>query len=92
MAFGLAVLNTCMTWYIYIIMIGLYADGTQDTYLYTQPTHESLEACQQYVQEYASVLRSDMFNEFSGKSIERVFCIEEERLRQFLTISQGDSV
>jgi hypothetical protein len=72
-------------------MIGLYADGTQDTYLYTQPTHDSLEACQQYVQDYAGVLRSEMFNQFSGKSIERVFCIEEERLRQFLALPQGTS-
>ena len=27
-----------MKWFIYIIMIGMYADGTKDTYLITNPT------------------------------------------------------
>ena len=72
-----------MKWYIYIIMMGMYPDGTQDTYLYTEPTLPSLEACQQYVYQQSDILRKDMMIQFDGKSIERVFCIEEEKLQQY---------
>lgn len=79
-----------MKWYILIIMMGMYSDGTQDTYVYTQPTLPSLEACQQYVYQQSNVLRQDMMIEFDGKSIERVFCIEEEKLKKFFeTIKEG---
>ena len=68
----------------------MYSDGTQDTYVYTQPTLPSLEACQQYVYQQSNVLRQDMMIEFDGKSIERVFCIEEEKLKKFFeTIKEG---
>lgn len=76
-------------WYIYVIMLGMYSDGTQDTYLYTEPTLPTLEACQTYVYNNSSAIRMDMMNEFDGKQIERVFCIEEEKLKQFLQQSQG---
>lgn len=75
-----------MKWYILIIMMGMYPDGTNDTYVYTQPTLPSLEACQQYVYQQSDVLRQDMMIEFDGKSIERVFCIREEKLKKFLDI------
>ena len=76
-----------MKWFIYVIMVGMYADGTQDTYLYTEPTLPTLEACQQYVYNYSSDIRRDMMTQFDGKSIERVFCIEEQKLKQLLELS-----
>ena len=78
-----------MKWFVYVIMMGMYPDGTQDTYLYTEPTHPTLEACQQYVYNNSSVIRMDMMQEFEGKSIERVFCIEQEKFKQFLELTQG---
>ena len=72
-----------MKWYIYIVMMGMYADGTQDTYLYTEPTLPSLEACQEYVYVQSSKIRNEMMILFEGKNIDRVFCIEEEKLKQF---------
>lgn len=78
-----------MNWFIYVIMIGMYADGTQDTYLYTQPTLPTLEACQQYVYNNSRVIRMDMMQEFNGKQIERVFCIEEQKLKKFLDLQKG---
>lgn len=78
-----------MTWFMYIIMIGMYNDGTQDTYLYTEPTFETLEECQQYVYNNSTLLRQEMMREFDGKSIERVFCIEEQKFRKFLELQNG---
>jgi hypothetical protein len=67
----------------------MYSDGTQDTYLYTEPTLPTLEECQAYVYNNSSVIRMDMMTEFDGKQVERVFCIEEEKFKQFLEQSQG---
>lgn len=79
-----------MKWFIYIIMVGMYEDGTQDTYLYTEPTLPSLEACQEYVYVNSNALRMDMMIEFEGKPIERVFCIEEQKLKEYFeTMEDG---
>ena len=81
-----------MKWFIYVIMVGMYADGTQDTYLYTEPTLPSLEACQEYVYVNSDQLRMDMMIEFDGKQIDRVFCIEEEKLKKFFeAMKEGTS-
>ena len=78
-----------MKWFVYVIMMGMYPDGTQDTYLYTEPTLPTLEACQAYVYNNSSALRMDMMQEFEGKQIERVFCIEEQKLKKFFELTQG---
>lgn len=75
-----------MNWFIYIIMVGIYSDGTQDTYLYSEPTLPTLEECQQYVYDNSNLLRQQMMIEFDGKQIARVFCIEEEKLKKFLNL------
>ena len=72
-------------------MVGMYADGTQDTYLYTEPALPTLEACQEYVYRNSDTLRMDMMIEFNGKAIERVFCIEEKKLKKFFEAMQGTS-
>lgn len=81
-----------MKWFVYVIMMGMYPDGTQDTYLYTEPTHSTLDECQSWVYYNSSVIRSDMMIEFNGKPIERVFCIEEQKFKQYLELQQGDQV
>ena len=70
-----------------IVMMGTFSDGTQDTYIYTTPTHDTLKACQQYVYDYATTIRKEMFVQFDGKPIEKVFCIEEKKLKQFFEVN-----
>lgn len=79
-----------MKWFIYVIMVGFYADGTKDTYLFTQPTLPTLEACQQYVYEKSDQIRMEMMIEFRGKDIERVFCIEEKKLKEYFEAMKKD--
>jgi len=81
-----------MKWFIYVIMVGMYADGTQDTYLYTEPTLPTLQACQEYVYVNSDTLRMDMMIQFNGKAIDRVFCIEEEKLKKFLDVSKQSGI
>jgi len=78
-----------MNWFIFITMVGTYADGTQDTYLYTQPTLPTLEACREYVSTNSDVIGLDMMIEFDGKKVEQVFCIEEKNLEQLLLQQKG---
>lgn len=78
-----------MNWFVLVVMMGMGADGMQDTYVYTDPL-PSLEACQQHVAERAQQLRWEMFIEFEGKSIERVFCINEDKLKLFFDIMSGE--
>ena len=78
-----------MTWYIFVVMIGMYSDGTYDSYLYTEPTLPTLEECQAYVYNNSNSIRFDMMQEFEGKHIERVFCVEEEMLKKAMNLLQG---
>ena len=80
-----------MKWFIYIIMLGMYADGTKDTYLITNPTLPTLEECQAYVYNKSDQIKRDMMIEFKGKSIERVFCIEEQQLKKYFEAMQGEN-
>lgn len=77
-----------MKWFVLVIMMGMYSDGTQDIYVYNDMGLKSLEECQTWVAVSSRALRQDMKNKFDGKSIERVFCIEEKRLEEFLKLSQ----
>lgn len=78
-----------MKWFILVVMMGIHSDGTQDTYVYTQPTLPTLEACQRYVYEASNAIRMDMMIEFNGKQIDKVFCIEEQKLKEFFAVMQG---
>jgi hypothetical protein len=69
-----------MKWLILVVMMGMYDDGSQDTYLFFDPHFETLEQCQEYVYNESASIRSRMMFEYQGKSIERVFCIREDKL------------
>jgi len=72
-----------MTWFVFVVMVGMFPDGTHDTYLYVNPTHETLEECQAHVSTHGHNIRKDMFVKFNGKMIDKVYCIEEEKLKNF---------
>lgn len=82
-----------MKWFVLVIMMGMYSDGTQDVFIYNNMGLNSLEECQMWVAGSSRAMRQDMMNKFDGKSIEKVFCINEERLEQFLKLQkQGTKI
>lgn len=81
-----------MKWYILVTMLGLFSDGTQDIYIYYNPVLPTLQACQEYVYIESNRIRQDMHDQFNGKTIDKVFCIEEEKLRKFLETSQKPGI
>ena len=82
-----------MKWFVLVIMMGMYSDGTQDVFIYNDMGLNSLEECQMWVAGSSRAIRQDMMNKFDGRSIEKVFCINEERLEQFLKLQkQGTKI
>lgn len=81
-----------MTWYIFVVMAGMFADGTQDTYLYTNPTFETLDECQAEVAIHSDDIIKDMLIQFNGKRIKKVYCIEEDKLKKFFQTMEGNNV
>ena len=79
-----------MTWYIFIVMTGMFADGTHDTYLYTNPNFNTLSECQTEVATNGDDIIKDMLIKFNGKTIKKVYCIEEEKLRQFFQTMESE--
>lgn len=75
-----------MKWFIIVLMLGTYSDGSKDTFLYFQPEFESVEDCKEYVYDYASEIRKQMMIEFQGKSIEMVYCVREDRIKDVLQV------
>lgn len=76
-----------MKWFVLVVLMGLHPDGTQDTYIYNDIGLRSLEQCQSWVAGSSRSIRLDMMNKFEGKPIQSVYCINEERLRQFLELN-----
>ena len=82
-----------MKWFVLVMMMGMYSDGTKDVYVYNDMGLKSLEECQLWVSVSSRALRQDMMNKFDGKSIEKVYCIEEKKLKEFFqTISENESL
>lgn len=77
-----------MKWFILVVMIGSYSDGSRDTFIFTQPTLPSLQVCQDYVYKESADIRNKMKIEFQGKDIDQIFCINERKLKEFFDNAQ----
>ena len=75
-----------MKWFILVLMMGTFSDGSKDTFLYFKPEFDTVEQCQEYVYQTAPEIKKQMMIEFMGKSIETVFCIREDNIEKVLQI------
>lgn len=73
-----------MKWFILVLMIGTHSDGSRDTFVYLEPEFNSVEQCQRYVYHQAPEIRNHMMIEYEGKSIETVYCVRENKLKEIL--------
>lgn len=72
-----------MKWFIIVLMMGTYPDGSKDVFWYQQPKFETVEECQLYVGYNAGSIKRDMQIEFQLKPIETVYCVREDKLDLF---------
>jgi len=80
-----------MKWFIIVLMLGTFPDGSKDTFLYFQPEFETVDECKDYVYHYSSEIRNQMMIEFQGKSIEMVYCVREDRIKDVLKVPGIDA-
>jgi len=75
-----------MKWFIVVLMLGINTDGTRDTFVYTQPTFDSVDACQEHVYIHSTEMGQAMMQQFQGRLIENVYCIQKDKLDILLDI------
>jgi hypothetical protein len=73
-----------MKWFILVLMMGTFSDGSKDTFLYFEPKFDTVEQCQEYVYRQAPEIKRHMMIEYQGKSIDIVYCVREDRLKKVL--------
>jgi hypothetical protein len=64
--------------------MGTYSDGSKDTFLFFEPEFNTVEQCQEYVYRQSPEIKRQMMIEYQGKSIEMVYCVREDKLKNIL--------
>jgi hypothetical protein len=72
-----------MKWFIIVLMMGTYPDGSKDVFWYTEPSFETVENCKQYVSDNAPTIKMEMQLEFGRLPVEMVYCVREDKLNAF---------
>ena len=76
------------TWFAVAIMLGVHSDGTKDVFIFQQPEehghfHSSTE-CKQYVQDNSLSVIKALVIEYGPRPIEKILCVPEKNVRQFI--------
>lgn len=72
-----------MKWFIIVLMMGAYADGTQDMFWFNKPTFDTVQECQIYVTLNAGKIKMHMAGQYGPKPIETVYCVRQDHLSEF---------
>lgn len=84
-----------MKWFLVAIMTLVYNGDEKDVYIWSDPHFESSAQCLEFVQQNRQDVDRHLRLQFPGDTLSRLLCVEEEKLRQFLTDSsteQGESI
>ena len=73
-----------MKWFILVLMMGTFSDGSKDTFLFFEPEFDTVEQCKEYVYRQAPAIKRQMMIEYQGKPIDTVFCVREDKLKKVL--------
>ena len=76
------------TWFAVAIMLGVHADGTQDVFIFQQPEkhghfHTAMQ-CKDYVKDNPLPLINTLVEEYGPRPIQKVLCVPEKNVRQFI--------
>ena len=76
------------TWFAVAVMLGVHADGTQDVYIFQQPEEHghfhSARQCKDYVKDNPLPLIKALVEEYGPRPIQKVLCVPEKNVRQFI--------
>ena len=76
------------TWFAVAVMLGVHADGTQDVFIFQQPEehghfHSAMQ-CKDYVKDNPLPLINTLVEEYGPRPIQKVLCVPEKNVRQFI--------
>jgi hypothetical protein len=75
-----------MKWFILVLMMGTFSDGSKDTFLFFEPEFDTVEQCQEYVYRQAPEIKRQMMIEYQGKPIDTVYCVREDKLENLIKL------
>ena len=73
-----------MKWFLVLISMQLYADGSAEHFILTDPTFDSLQQCQE-----SSWVNRGKVEELAQRKLggpAKIYCFEEESLKAYLNI------
>ena len=75
-------------WFIVAVMSGVYTDGTNDVFIFNNPQdhghfHSSME-CKDYVKDNTISIVKALLNEYGPRPVQKVLCVPEKNVRQFI--------
>ena len=73
-----------MKWFLVLVSIQLYADGSAEHFILTDPTFDSLQQCQE-----TSWVNRGKVEELAQRKLggpAKIYCFEEESLKAYLNI------
>jgi len=82
-------------WFLVAIMSLVYDGDQKDVFIWSDPTFANEVECVDFVQNNNYHIYDHLKGEFPGDKLERLLCVEEERLRKFMNeayVPQGDSI
>ena len=82
-------------WFLVAIMTLVYNGDEKDLFIWSNPTFSSSQECLDYVKEYPQDIYEHLKKEFPADKLDRLLCVEEEKLKKFMKDSQaeqGDSI
>tara|TARA_R100000081_G_C4801487_1_gene164493 strand:+ start:898 stop:1152 length:255 start_codon:yes stop_codon:yes gene_type:complete len=80
-----------MNWLIVVFFVGVYSDGTQDSYIFEKPAFETKDACinaatdKEQINEFVRQLVIDV----GHRDIQKVVCATEEKIRTAIELTHG---
>jgi len=82
-------------WFLVAIMSLVYDGDSKDVFIWSDPIFANEVECVDFVQNNNYHIYNHLKAEFPGDKLDRLLCVEEERLKPFLEDSQaeqGDSI
>lgn len=82
-------------WFLVAIMTLLHNGDEKDVYVWSNPHFTSSEQCLAYVKDKPFEIWKYLKEEFPNDNVDRLLCVEEERLKEFLNEAvepKGESI
>ena len=82
-------------WFLVAIMTLVHNGNEKDIYIWSNPYFTSSQECLEYVKENPQDIYLHLKEVMPADKLERLLCVEEERLRKFMNeaqVPQGDSI